>query len=98
RKLDERQNGIVLFTIWGSQMSPRKIASPARSRLSAALFAALALPLAGSAFAQDATPDDSKVEAKTLDKVVVTGSLIPTSQLETATPVLTITAEDIKAR
>ncbi|WP_156899855.1 TonB-dependent receptor plug domain-containing protein [Luteimonas mephitis] len=78
-------------------MSRRKTASPTRSRLSTALFAALALPLAGSAFAQDAAttaPDD----AKTLDKVVVTGSLIPTSQIETATPVLTITAEDIQAR
>lgn len=82
-------------------MSPRKTASPARSRLSAALFVALALPLTGSAFAQDAataTPDESKADAKTLDKVVVTGSLIPQSQLETVTPVMTITAEDIHAR
>lgn len=36
--------------------------------------------------------------AKDIDKVVVTGSLIPQSQLETATPVTTISAEDIKAR
>ncbi len=82
-------------------MSRRKTASPARSRLSAALFAALALPIAGSALAQDATattPDESETKAKTLDKIVVTGSLIPQTQIETATPVTTISAEDIKAR
>jgi iron complex outermembrane recepter protein len=80
-------------------MSIRK-PSLVRSRLSAALFAAMVLPAAGVAFAQDADAQaaTTETEAKTLDKVVVTGSLIPTSQLETATPVMTITAEDIQAR
>jgi outer membrane receptor for ferrienterochelin and colicin len=77
-------------------MSTRK-PSLVRSRLSGALVAAMFLPVSGGAFAQDAQPEASQ-DAKTLDKVVVTGSLIPTSQLVSATPVLTITAEDIKAR
>ncbi|HJW46058.1 MAG TPA: TonB-dependent receptor [Lysobacter sp.] len=42
--------------------------------------------------AQDPEPD----EPTELDKVVVTGSLIPQVQIETATPVQTITAQDIQ--
>src|SRR6478672_5924107 len=76
------------------------------SRLSAALFAALVMPVAGAAFAQDAAPaqDQSQpapaqeTKAKTLDKVIVTGSLIPQTTLETFKPVTVITAEDLKAR
>jgi len=48
--------------------------------------------------AQDAaqgTKQDKK-QVKKLKVVVVTGSLIPSAQLETATPVITITAQDIK--
>ncbi|MEN5209066.1 TonB-dependent receptor [Stenotrophomonas terrae] len=41
---------------------------------------------------------DEARSAKTLDKVTVTGSLIPQTQIETATPVTVITAEDIKSR
>lgn len=62
-----------------------------RSRLSAALFAALLLP-AGLAAAQD------NQQATTLDKVTVTGSLIPQVDIETATPVTVISAEDIQTR
>lgn len=47
----------------------------------------------GTAFAQQ---EDS--EATTLDRVTVTGSLIPRTEIETATPVLVITNEDIRAR
>lgn len=65
-----------------------------RSRLSAALVAALLAPTA--AFAQDASP--APAETTNLDKVTVTGSLIPKTQLENFTPVTTISAEDIKAR
>jgi len=87
-------------------MSKRKSFSQARNRLSAALIAAMILPATGAAFAQDASTTDGtqqpatqdSKDAKTLDKIVVTGSLIPRSQLETATPVTTITAEDIQAR
>ena len=73
------------------------------SRLSAALVAALVMPLAGTAFAQDATTTDQTTtttnkKAETLDKVVVTGSLIPQTSLETAKPVLVISAEDLKTR
>jgi outer membrane receptor protein involved in Fe transport len=78
-----------------------------RSRLSAALFAALVMPVAGAAFAQDAAtaPDQTSQDqtsttnkATTLDKVVVTGSLIPQTQLETFTPVTIISAEDLQTR
>jgi outer membrane receptor protein involved in Fe transport len=72
------------------------------SRLSAALVAALVMPIAGTAFAQDATTTDQTpapaTKAETLDKVVVTGSLIPQTTLETAKPVLVISAEDLKTR
>lgn len=76
-----------------------------RKLLVTTISGALALwALSGSAFAQDtaATPDPAKKpvteeEAKAnLDKVVVTGSLIPQAQQETASPVTTITAEDIQ--
>ncbi len=73
-------------------------ASPTRNLLSAALFAALVVPASG-ALAQDApeetTPSNS---ATTLDRVTVTGSLIPQSQIETFTPVTVITADDIQSR
>ncbi len=53
--------------------------------------------LAGVAAAQDTTTDKKKAdETDTLDKVVVTGSLIPQAQMETASPVTTITAEEIE--
>ncbi|PMQ06226.1 Colicin I receptor [Dyella sp. AD56] len=42
--------------------------------------------------------DDAAKKAKKLDTVTVTGSLIPQSQVETAQPVISITAEDMKAR
>lgn len=64
------------------------------SRLAAALLAALMAP---AAFAQDAPPASNE-EATNLDKVTVTGSLIPKTQLENFTPVTTISAEDIQAR
>ena len=77
-----------------------------RSRLSAALFAALLMPVAGAAFAQDAAaPQDPNQDqttttnkATTLDKVVVTGSLIPQTELETFQPVTIISAEDLQTR
>src|SRR6185437_10155717 len=43
------------------------------------------------ALAQDNTPTD-------LGRVTVTGSLIPQTQIENHTPVLTVTAEDIQTR
>ena len=45
----------------------------------------------------DQTPAPA-TKAETLDKVVVTGSLIPQTSLETAKPVLVISAEDLKTR
>ncbi len=56
-----------------------------RSRLTAAVFSALLMPTA-VAYAQDGQ------SATNLDKVTVTGSLIPQSQIETATQVITISA------
>jgi len=71
-----------------------QVTSLKRSRLAVSLMAAL---LAPAAFAQDATPAPAE-DATNLDKVTVTGSLIPKTQLENFTPVTTISAEDIKAR
>jgi outer membrane receptor protein involved in Fe transport len=72
-----------------------------RSRLTTALLAAILVPSA--VFAQDATsgtatPTGDTTTDKQLDHVVVTGSLIPQTSKETATPVSVISAEDIKAR
>jgi len=59
--------------------------------------------VAADAQAKAGAPDDDKdknkdKKAKTLDHVVVTGSLIPQSQLQTASPVITITQQDIVAK
>lgn len=72
-----------------------------RSRLSTALLIALVAPAV--VLAQDAAPTASYTEeteesSRELDRVVVTGSLIPQTQIETFTPVTVISAEDIKAR
>src|SRR3954470_14537432 len=78
-----------------------------RSRLSAALFAALVMPVAGAALAQDAgaqtdqtttTTTTTNTKANNLDKIVVTGSLIPQTELETFTPVTIISANDLQTR
>lgn len=74
--------------------------------LAVAIASAIALPMLSTpAFAQqtdqnqttqDAQPS-SKKEAKELEKVVVTGSLIPQAQIETASPVVTITGAQMQA-
>ncbi|WP_207914916.1 TonB-dependent receptor plug domain-containing protein [Luteimonas arsenica] len=69
--------------------------------LSVALVAALTMSVSGLAMAQEATEDESTTtssSATTLDRVTVTGSLIPQTEIETFTPVTVITAEDIQAR
>jgi outer membrane receptor protein involved in Fe transport len=71
-------------------MSSSKASRLKRHRLTAAVFAAIVLPATGSALAQE--------QPKELDRVTVTGSLIPQTEIETATPVMVISAEDIKAR
>lgn len=50
-----------------------------------------------SAFAQDNNSSDTAKSSKKLETVTVTGSLIPQSEVETATPVTTITAAQMKA-
>jgi outer membrane receptor protein involved in Fe transport len=74
------------------------------------LASSLALAFfASHGFAQDAAPASSNQQAtpsqsassenaKTLDKVVVTGSRIPRAQIEGAAPVVMITGEQIKAQ
>ncbi|RUL70387.1 TonB-dependent receptor [Dyella choica] len=53
---------------------------------------------AGTAgFALAANAQDSSSSSKTLEKVVVTGSSIPRTDLETASPVQVITAKDLQA-
>ncbi|MFT4196517.1 MAG: TonB-dependent receptor [Pseudoxanthomonas sp.] len=84
-------------------MSQTKRRRPAIRSLSAAILAGLILPAAGGAFAQDSTTTDDTTTAEQkkateLEKVTVTGSLIPQTELETSSAVLTITAEDIHSR
>lgn len=80
-----------------------------RKLLTTAICMAMALPaLVPAALAQDAAqadptgtgdqPDGATNAPDTLDKIVVTGSRIPRAQVETASPVLTITSEQIKAQ
>ncbi|WP_334132128.1 TonB-dependent receptor plug domain-containing protein [Silanimonas lenta] len=58
-----------------------------------ALFAGAASVLAAPAFAQNSGQQE---EAKTLDRVQVTGSLIRSASVETTQPVLVITREEIQ--
>ncbi|MFT3755626.1 MAG: TonB-dependent receptor [Pseudoxanthomonas sp.] len=79
---------------------------PQRCRLFAAILMGLALPAAAfsasaqeaQAETQDAKQDAEKKDksAQTLEKVQVTGSRIKRAELEGPTPIVTITAEDIK--
>ncbi|NYF34364.1 TonB-dependent receptor [Stenotrophomonas sp. JAI102] len=62
-----------------------------RHPLTAAVLTGMLLTSAVTAFAQDSSTTN-------LDKVTVTGSLIPQTEIETHTPVVTITAEDIQTR
>ncbi|HEX7803665.1 MAG TPA: TonB-dependent receptor [Pseudoxanthomonas sp.] len=71
-----------------------------RKLLATAICAALAWPLAATAVhaqetATEADTDKDK-DATELDRILVTGSRIPRAQLETASPVITISAEDIQ--
>ncbi len=70
-----------------------------RNLLVVAICTALALPaLPMIVHAQDAatqTKQDKK-EAKKLKEVVVTGSLIPQAQIEVASPMITLTAQEIQ--
>jgi len=68
----------------------RQPASFARNTLTLALLLGLTATT-GAAFAQDSGTTQ-------LDRVTVTGSLIPQTEIENHTPVLTVTAEDIQTR
>ena len=65
-----------------------------RQLLSAAVCTAIAA-YSSLSFAQTQT-DADKRNVETLDKITVTGSLIPQVQVETATPITSITAQDIQ--
>ncbi len=71
-----------------------------RKLLATAICAALAWPLAATAVhaqeAAAAADTDEDKDATELDRILVTGSRIPRAQLETASPVITISAEDIQ--
>jgi len=71
-------------------MFVRFTGSPRRNRLTVALLAA-SIPFSGSVLAQQGPVSD-------LDRVVVTGSLIPQTQKETFVPITVISAEDIQGR
>jgi iron complex outermembrane receptor protein len=72
---------------------------PLPSRLSSAVLSALILTASAGVAAQEAE-EGAQVDtsARTLDRITVTGSLIPQTQIETFTPVTVITAEDIQSR
>ncbi|KRD80077.1 TonB-dependent receptor [Lysobacter sp. Root983] len=69
-----------------------------RSRLTAALLAALIAPAAGGAFAQDAAPAQPQPASDTptdIDSVTVVGSRIKRAQIEGPAPVTVISRDDI---
>ncbi|RYG14125.1 MAG: TonB-dependent receptor [Burkholderiales bacterium] len=96
------QVGSPLNTLGDSSMSARNSIAPRRSRLSAALFAAILFPASGAALAQDADADEPASETSTapqatnLDKVTVVGSRIKRSDIEGPAPVTVITRADIE--
>ena len=63
-----------------------------------ALAVAIAISLAGAAAAQDATPADTGNQARTLDRISVTGSRIKRTDIEAALPVTVIQKEEIQAQ
>ncbi len=86
-------------------MAIRNRITTERSRLSAALLAAMLLPVAGAVLAQEqgtqgepepAPAPATTQEATNLDKVVVTGSRIKRSEIEGPAPVVVLTAADIE--
>ena len=86
-------------------MLKTKLAAAGLVALSVGPSAAFAHGLADAAqqnsTGQDATQSAraaGQPKARKLETVTVTGTLIPQTQVETATPIVTITAEDLKAR
>jgi iron complex outermembrane recepter protein len=83
--------------------------SPLLSRSSAVVAAVAVFTLAAAASSvrtagaavgpnTDTTTTSDKKKDDQLDEVVVTGSLIPQARIETASPITTITAEDIQTK
>ncbi|OYW34467.1 MAG: hypothetical protein B7Z42_16520, partial [Brevundimonas sp. 12-68-7] len=69
------------------------------SAIASGLFAALVM--AGPAFAQNAPPppqDPEDEDATTVEEVVVTGSLIPTNEFTSASPVQILTTDRARQR
>ena len=82
-------------------MSVRNTNALKRSRLSAALFAAIILPVGSAAFAQEAgkqqgSSTNSSGATSTLDKVTVTGSRIKRTEIEGPSPVVIISSAQIE--
>ena len=72
-----------------------------RSRLSAALFAAILAPASGVALAQSTStqttaPTSADNQATNLDRVVVTGSRIKRAEIEGPSPITVITSQQIE--
>jgi outer membrane receptor protein involved in Fe transport len=76
-----------------------KISIPRHHYIHLVRAPALALLLSGLPLvATAAEPAKTTANPDTLEEVVVTGSLIPQTKVETATPVTTITADDLQVR
>ena len=80
-------------------MSVRRKYAPSRSRLSAALLAALIAPLSSIAIAQEAEEEASESSSTaTLDKVTVTGSRLGPSNRDLPASVSIVTQEVMQLR
>jgi outer membrane receptor protein involved in Fe transport len=76
-------------------MSVRNTNALTRSRLSAALFAAIILPTGANAFAQEGAASGNAESTATLDKVTVVGSRIKRAEVEGPAPVVVISRDQI---
>ncbi len=76
-------------------MTPSHTLRPRSPRIA---WIGLTVGLLAAVASAGADPQKMSVPKDTLDEVVVTGTLIPQSKVETATPVTSITADDLQVR
>ena len=73
-------------------------ASPGSRSVAAVTFAALLISFAGAVRADESNTEHKPKDDPELQEIVVTGSLIRTTDVQAFTPVLSISAEDIQAK
>jgi iron complex outermembrane receptor protein len=77
---------------------PRRSTSPGGRFVGAVAIAALLISFAGAARADGSSTNTEPKNDPELQEIVVTGSLIRTTEVQAFTPVLSISAEDIQAK